>query len=322
MDIISAIPPQFHSVILLAVVMLSKYLLLYLVPHHPWHFFNFFCQQLANKVNKTEDSARQQAISGGVATIVTFAPIWLILWLFGDFVEVGFIWQGILLYLALGSMSLTRSAKTIIANLNNGNNYQAKQTLAPLVLRDTSQLSAMGIAKASIEMLVLRYIQEVVTVIFLYAIGGALLAISYRLLIEMHYAWNPKLERMKHFGSLANQLTQLITWLPSRIILVLGLLLHVGQQSTLFWRLTMPMFFKLSNQALLQFFAMALQVKLSGVAIYNGTKLRRAEFNHHGQAPEPHHISQSYQLMARINAIIVLFYASYLILLALLTGIF
>ncbi|WP_448551034.1 cobalamin biosynthesis protein CobD/CbiB [Thalassotalea montiporae] len=311
MDWLAAIPPQFESIVLLLAVLLVKRVLQTIAAHNPWQFFQFFCLQLANKVNKAENGQSQQSISGFVAVIVTFTPLWVILWLFADFVAIPELWQGLLLYFALGSLTLVPNAKTISKALRTGDNYKAKQTLKRLVLRDTSQLSAMGLSKATIEALIIKHMQLTVSVIAIYLVGGALAAISYRLLLEMHYAWNPKRSNMMHFGGFVNALSQLITWLPSRLFLLAGLLLSLGQQSTLLWRLTLPKIFQLNNDALLQFFAIALNTKLAGVAMYEGKKLRRVEFNPKGRAPDINTISQAYQFIGRINTLLVILVVSY-----------
>ena len=314
MNWLAAIPPQFESLLLLLAVLLVKRVLQTVAAHNPWQIFQFFCLQLAHKVNKPENGQGQQRISGFIAVIVTFTPLWLILWLFADFVAIPQLWQGLLLYLALGSLTLTANAQSISKALRTGDNYQAKQNLKTLVLRDTSQLSAMGLSKATIEALIIKHMQLTISVIAIYLVGGALAAISYRLLLEMHYAWNPKRNHMSHFGSFINTLSQLLTWLPSRVLLFVGLLLSFGQQSRLVWRLTLPKIFQLNNNALLQFFAITLNTKLAGVAMYDGKKLRRVEFNPKGRAPDVNTISQAYQFMARINTLLAIFVVSYYVL--------
>jgi len=306
MDVFSAIPLPFHSMLLLLVVLLIKFGLSAIAPHNPWQFFSFFCEQLANKVNKPENGEQQQRISGLVATLVTFTPLWIILWLFADFVEITLLWQGLLLYLALGPLSLKRHLKKVINDIATGNKYRAKQALQPWLRRDTQQLSPMGLAKAAIEMVILRHLQEVIVVIMLYLVGGALFAISYRLLLEMHYAWNPKVAKHTHFGKFVHTVVLFISWLPSRIMLIVGLFLSLGQQSTLLWRLSLPLFFKLSNNALIQFYAQSLNIKLGGVAMYDGVKLRREEFNSKGRPPEIQDIVHSYQFIDRVTALIAI----------------
>lgn len=300
------IPPLFHGIIMLVVVMAIKAGLQRLAPHEPWGFFSFFCRQLAAKVNKAENGTQQQTISGFISVLITFTPLWVILWLFADFVEVAFLWEGLLLYFALGNLTLKPRATKIATAITNSNNYLAKETLQPLVLRETQKLSAMGIAKATIEMLILRSLQQHITVAFIFLIGGGLPAISYRLLLEMHYAWNPKLPQLRAFGRFVGALVQLILWLPSRLILICGLILSFGQQSTLLWRLSLPVFFTLSSQPLVQFFALSMNIRLGGVAMYEGVKLRREESNSNGRQPEPKDIVHAYRFINRIYTLIAI----------------
>ncbi|MFD2165291.1 cobalamin biosynthesis protein [Thalassotalea euphylliae] len=306
MDLITSLPPQLHGITILVVVMLVKRILQGISPHEPFIYFRFFCQQLALKVNKSENGSRQQTISGFVAVLITFAPLWVILWLFADFVQVEALWQALLLYFALGELTLKPTANKVVKTLSAGDKYQAKQLLADQVLRDTEQLSPLGINKATIEMLILRHMQQTVAVSFLFLLGGGLLAISYRLILEMHYSWNQKITALRAFGQFAKQLTELFTWLPCRFMLLAGLFLSFGQQSTLLWRMTMPDFFKLNNHALLQFFAIALNVRLAGVAMYKGIKVRRRSFNDNGKQPEIKDIVSCHQFLSRINTLLAM----------------
>lgn len=294
------LPYYIESLILLVAVILVKTLLQNILPHQPLQGFAFFCKQLAAKVNKTENSQRQQQISGIVAVLVTFVPLWIIIWLFGDFVEVTWLWQGLLLYLALGSCTLSSTAKQIAQAVVANNNYQAKQLLNPYVLRETDKLSAMGINKATIEMLVVRQMQEYFTIVLLFLSGGALVALSYRLLLTMHYSWNIKRKQFQYFGHFANLLIQLIQWLPIRLFTIAGLLLTLGQNSTLYWRLTMSDFFKLNTNIIIKFFALTSNIKLAGVAIYDDSKLRRTSFNDNGQQPNPQDIIHVKDFIFRI----------------------
>lgn len=294
------LPHHIEATLLLVTVILAKFCLQKLSPHQPLLGLNFFCQQLAAKVNKPENSNQQRSISGGVAAAVTFVPLWVIVWLFGDFVEVTWLWQGFLLYLALGSCHLKASSLKIAQAVVANNNYQAKQLLNPLVLRETDKLSGLGINKATIEMLISRNMQEYLTVIVLYLIGGALTAFSYRLLLEFHYAWNTKRPSMTYFGKFAKWLVEVIQWLPIRIFCFLALLLSVGQNSTLYWRLMLSDFFSLNTNIIIKFFALSTNIKLGGVAIYDGVKLRRTSFNDTGQQPSPQDIIHVEKFISRI----------------------
>ena len=275
-----------HSVIILLSVVVLKKLTSLLLPLKPLAFFQFYCNQLANKVNKRENSHSQQRVAGIAGILITLFPLYTIIWLFEAFIEVNWLWQALLLYFSFGSFQIGRYTRKIGKYLHNNQKYEAKQQLKLLVLRETEQLSPMGISKASIEMSLLRLSQEYFTVAILFLAFGPLIAFMYRLLLEMHYSWNIKKSGFYHFGISSNQLVQLVQWFPARILTALILLSSLGQNMMLNFRLTSRYFFKLNNDAPIAALAFAIGAKLGGVAIYNGIKLRKRSFNDQGRQPE------------------------------------
>lgn len=276
-----------YQLLILLTVILSKAVVSHFVPHEPLRYFTFYCQKLGDKVNKQHNSSQQQIIAGLVAMIVTLTPIAVILWLFEAFVAVDFLWQALLLYIALGSIGLAQTNKTIAQALVSKQNYLAKQTLNPWVLRETEPLSSLGLSKACIEMYLLRALGQGYTVAVVFMVFGPLMAICYRLLLEMHYCWNSKLTKFNHFGLYSKHLVNLIQWLPVRVFALLLLFTSVGNNFILFWRLSKQHFFKLNTNIALLLLALNLEVKLGGVAMYeNKEKLRKSSFNDLARQPQ------------------------------------
>jgi len=275
-----------YSVLILVVVVMLKAFVTWLVSHEPLRFFHFYCHQLSEKVNKPENSQQQKKIAGFIAILVTLVPLAIILWLFEDFVAVTELWHALLLYLALGSFGLKSATKQIAQDLVANQSYRAKQTLLSLTLRDTDKLSPLGISKAAIEMQLLKTLQQGYVVACLYLIFGPLTALCYRLLLEMHYCWNVKLAKYDAFGGAAKAMVEIIQWLPVRLFSLLLLILSLGKNFLLFWRLSKPYFFQLNNNFALQLFALVLEIKLGGVAMYNQHKLRRVSFNDLAKQPQ------------------------------------
>jgi adenosylcobinamide-phosphate synthase len=290
MTALTELTPFTYHVLILVVVLIIKSIVSHFITHEPLRFFQFYCAQLGLKVLNTNNSAQHQIIAGLLALLITLVPIVIILWLFADFVAVDYVWQGLLLYLALGSLNLGQINVGIAQALVAKQNYLAKQTLKPLLLRETEQLSQVGLSKAAIEMHLLRSLQQIYVVSFLFLTFGPLSALSYRLMLEMHYCWNTKLGQYKHFGFYSQLFIQLIQWLPSRLMSLLILLSSIGKGSVLFWRLTRGHIFKFNNDFYIAVHAFSLAVRLGGVAMYQGEKLRKAAFNDLGKQPEPRDI--------------------------------
>ena len=279
--------PYFSDQVLILIAVLGfKAILSKYIQHEPLQAFQFYCQQLSRKVNNPNHSETHQAIAGLVAIVVTLIPLATILWLFSVFVAVDYLWQGLLLYLSLGSMTLKVKSKNIARSLVANKNYEAKQLLNALVLRDTTQLSVVGLSKATIEMQLLRTLQQGYVVAFIFIFLGPLSAFCYRLLVEMHYTWNPKRSQFIHFGFYSAKGVYLCQWIPVRLFSLLLLGLNLKQDSLLFWRLSKGYFFKLNNNLALSVLALVLEIKLGGVAIYQQEKFQRVSFNDLAKQPQ------------------------------------
>ncbi len=275
-----------YSVCILLFVMVVKSLVTHFVYHEPLRFFQLYCHLLGNKVNKSKNSAQQQSIAGFVGVVVTLVPIALILWLFEAFVEVKSIWQGLLLYVSLGAFGLKQVNKSIAQALVAKQSYLAKKNLSVWVLRETEQLSSLGVSKAAIEMQLLRHIQQGYVVACIYLLSGPLAALCYRLLLEMHFSWNIKRLEFHYFGAFVNKAVKVCQWLPVRLFSLLLLLSCVGQNALLFWRLSRRYFFQLNTNYVILLLALRLEVKLGGVAMYKQHKLRRVSFNDLAKQPQ------------------------------------
>jgi len=306
-----------YQLVILLIVISAKATINHFISHEPLQFFQFYCQKLSDKVNKPHNSPQQQTISGLVAILVTLLPIAVILYLFEAFIEVNILWQALLLYFAIGSFGLTETNKTIAQALVAKQSYFAKQTLKPWVLRETEPLSPIGLSKSSIEMQLLRTLQQGYTVAVIFLIIGPLTAISYRLILEMHYCWNTKLVQHRYFGLYSKHLVNLLQWLPVRIFSLLLLFTSIGKDFVLFWRLCKQYFFQLDNNIALLLLALNLEVKLGGVALYQHSnqdkqKLNKASFNDLARQPQITdiiHASSKVKHIIYVSLFVVIFIA-------------
>ena len=280
-----------YQLLILLTAIISKGFISHFSYHEPLRFFQFYCLKLSDKVNKPQNTPQQQTIAGLVAILITLVPIAVILWLFEAFIEVDFLWQVFLLYLAMGAFGLSSINRSIAQALVAKQNYFAKQTLKPLVLRETEPLSGLGLSKTAIEMKLLRTLQQGYCVAVIFLIAGPLTAILFRLLLEMHYCWNTKLEKFAHFGLYSKLIVNLLQWLPVRIFSLLMLFTSIGKNFLLFWRLCKNYFFQLDNNIAILLLALSLEVKLGGVAMYannndTSNKLRKISFNDLARQPQ------------------------------------
>jgi len=304
-SLINTLPEAAFSILILLLVVCLKLLITKLSPSQSLPVFQLYCQRLADKVNKESNSQNHRVIAGFIATVITFIPLVVILWLFEDFIALPWLWSAILLYFSFGPFTLNKTALQVAKSLTAHDKYQAKQLISPLVLRDIEQLSSLGICKTTIEVLLLKKLQLQFIVGFYFLIFGPLAAISFRLLIEMHYSWNIKQHQFQAFGKTINNIVGIFQWLPSRLFLFLLLLITINQSIVLFWRLVKQYFYTLNNSVVISYCAYSLGIKLGGVAMYNKHKVRRLSFNDQGRQPEPKHIVQAIKLTNLVMALAV-----------------
>tara|TARA_B110001452_G_C14816653_1_gene285066 strand:- start:77 stop:493 length:417 start_codon:yes stop_codon:yes gene_type:complete len=127
----------------------------------------------------------------------------------------------------------------------------------------------------------------------------------------MHHSWHIKVPNFNSFGRFANLLIQIMVWLPTRLFVICALLLSLGQNTTLLWRLTMNDFFKLNSDIAVNVFALTLNIKLGGVAMYSGIKVRRKTFNDNGRQPEPKDIIIAQKFIERIWLLLSILVGAY-----------
>jgi len=295
---------QLHGFSLQILIFVSIVIIKMVVAHfsstHLLAPFTWYCTRLAQKVNKTQNTDQQQKIAGFIATIITIVPIFIMLWLFADFIAVPWLWQAMLLYLAMGDFQLNNVLKNIIHALQKNQNHLAKQTLKPYVLRNVEPLSSMGINKATIEMLLLRYVQQYFIIGFYFLTFGALTAFSVRLLLEMHYCWNKKQADFNYFGQFISLLNSVLQWLPVRIFALLLLLSSIGKPFIKATSDFKKYFFTVNSNLVISLFATILNIRLAGVAIYNESKLRRPSFNDNGPQPIVDDIIRANKLISQL----------------------
>lgn len=214
--------PVLSSYWVLIVVLAIEQVWIWPTPYHPLTFVRLIATRMAAKVHPSvKRSQYQQRISGGLALTTLLIPWTLLLLLFVNFAEFPYFFDAVLLLIALQFQHLVSTSQKIHSHLLMDKKQLARDSLQPFVLRETQSLSALGIAKANCESLILRFCYQYVAVIFWYLLAGGVGAICYRLIYEFSQSWNTKLVRFRFFGQPAAGLCQLASWLPVRLYLLL-----------------------------------------------------------------------------------------------------
>lgn len=261
--------------VMFAVVLLEK---LWAWPPsvHPLTLVRLLAQGMARKVHPdTSRSESQQRLSGTLAIVVLvllllFPPATLI-WL----AEYPLFFEAFLLLISLSFQPVALSYDKVSKALANEKKALARDMLMPWVLRETDRLSPMGVGKAAIECLLLRFHYQYLATLFWYLLLGGMGAFTYRAIYELSQCWNIKQPRFRHFGKPVANLHGGLSWLPVQLSMLLFALVEkpiAAFRASSKHRLFSPLHTRILASA-----GGALGFQLGGPAFYDGRKIRLAK---------------------------------------------
>lgn len=257
-------------------VLLSAVVIEALLPwpdkYHPLSLWRLLSAKMAKKVlPSNKDTTKQHRISGALACIILLLPACIIIAIFHYLPEYPLFFEALFLMLALRQQTITQTTKRVAAYLTHDKKRLARETLAPIVLRETEALSPLGINKASCESLILRFNYQFCAVVFWFVITGGVGALLYRLLYDCTQQWNTKLASFRHFGWFIRVFTSVLQWPPSMLA---GISLAItGLTFKGFKALTSGHWLN-PRMLVLNVVGASLDYQLSGPAYYNGIKKR------------------------------------------------
>lgn len=294
---------QVFWVLLLCVVM--EKLFAWPDKYHPLSLARLLAHRMAVKVNPySKASQRQQIISGAMAVLILLLPQAVILSFIINIAEYPLFFDALLLLIALQFQPLIEKGRKVSKLLANDKKALARDVLASINLRETDKLSPLGIAKGTIESLLLRFNYQFTNVLFWYLVLGGVAALSYRLLYEFSHCWNTKLIRFQHFGYPAAYLLYLLQWLPNRISLIA---MALAENINGAWQGYKSLSDKYRPQNLLLAVAGGtLGIQLGGPAFYEGRKVRSIKCG--GERQVRHvDLQRSLRLVLKTQAVLLVF---------------
>ena len=188
--------------------------------YHPLSIVVLIAKNLDKKV-RPKYSVSQQIISGTLAYLVVFGPFLFSLYLILALAEFDAFFEGVLLYVAASFTAQKHIYHKVRKALGNEKKLLARQWLSELVKRQTQALSNIGICKAAIESLLLRFVYQLITPLVLYFIGGAIFAMAYRIALECYWQWKRPFSNHSAFAAPVALFCKLCQLLPLSIICLL-----------------------------------------------------------------------------------------------------
>ncbi len=267
----NANPVLTSAIVLLVCVVLEK-VLPWRDSSHPLVLMRLFARNLAKKTVKKNRSVGQQKLAGVLAIAVLVLPLCIFMFTFLWFAEYSWFFSGMFLLVALRFNPTAKQTQKIEHLLKSNKKALARNQLQRIVLRQTDNLSSMGIVKATMETFILRFHYQYICTLFWYLILGGAGALVYRCCYEMSQEWNIKSEQFKHYGRPVSWLCLLLQWIPVRLS---GLLFTATLGLMAAYRSLKALTGNVSTHTLLlAIFAGALGCRLGGPAYYQNKKMR------------------------------------------------
>lgn len=128
-----------------------------------------------------------------------------------------FVFDVLVLYLALGAHNLKQHALDIKGALISDNLELARKEVGLLVHCDTKEMSRQDVIFACVGSVLEHGNDAIMAPIFWFMILGAPGAVLYRLVSLLHSMWGYKDARYKNFGLVATRINHVLNWIPSRL---------------------------------------------------------------------------------------------------------
>jgi adenosylcobinamide-phosphate synthase len=121
------------------------------------------------------------------------------------------------LYWCLSARGLADAALAVFAGLRTQHLQQARRALAMIVGREVEALDRQGMTRAAVETVAENFVDGVIAPLFFFAIGGAPLAMGYKMVNTLDSMVGYRNDRYGEFGRAAARIDDGANYLPARL---------------------------------------------------------------------------------------------------------
>lgn len=129
----------------------------------------------------------------------------------------GKLFEIILIYYAMAAFSLKKSAMDVYHAMKKSGVESARVYLSRIVGRDVERLDREGVSRATVETVGENLVDGVIAPLFWAAVGGAPLAMAYRMINTLDSMVGYKNEKYRDFGMASARIDDLANWFPARV---------------------------------------------------------------------------------------------------------
>ena len=238
---------------------------------HPLVGFGYCVGWVEKKVNHTHHTVFASFVWGMCAWVfVICLPLFLCFAAYYYFPQAMFVFDGILLYFAIGYKSLCDHVKRIHTALLENDFAQAKVFVSHIVSRDTTHMTTTDVRKAALESLLENGSDAVFAPIFWFVCLGGPGVLLYRLANTLDAMWGYKNARFLYFGKFSAHIDDVLNWVPARMVAVSYMLMGNVKQGWRCWMSQAKFCASPNAGPVMATGAGALNVRLGGDASYHG----------------------------------------------------
>ena len=208
----------------------------------------------------------------------------------------------LLIYYAVSIRSLETSAMAVYHALKQKSLQTARVNVSHIIGRDVNTLSEAGIASGAVESVAENLVDGVLSPIFYACIGGAPLAMTFKMVSTLDSMIGYKNETYEHFGKAAARMDDLANYIPARLsVIIISISAQIlSKTGALAFRTA---FNEGANHTSPNAgypeasFSGALMVKLNGPSYYGGHMVVKPFIGTRFERPDMSHIKRACDLM-------------------------
>ncbi|MCW8091701.1 cobalamin biosynthesis protein [Alteromonas sp. ASW11-130] len=184
--------------------------------YHPLSVLRIMAASMATKVLPAkQDPAMQHYISGSLGLIILITPFAVLVGLLVYIAEYPLFFEAVLVLAMVDFNHVRYQYQQVVNAVGKNKKVLARETLTPIVYRDCAMLTDIGIAKAAIESLVLRFCYQYWGVLFWFLIAGPVMALVYRMLLTINWEWHWRKPGYLRFSQPVHALTKALRAIPA-----------------------------------------------------------------------------------------------------------
>jgi adenosylcobinamide-phosphate synthase len=272
---------------------------------------------MGSAISATENAFRSltsnRILGGLVFAVALILAVWLAAWGLVRTADAihplcGIAMQAVLIATAVSARSLWDAAGSVWKALDRGQLEQARQRVATIVGRDTARLEQSGVCRATVESVAENFVDGVVSPLFYAAIGGAPLALAYKMVNTLDSMVGYRTQRYLLFGRASARIDDAANYLPARlavpVIAAAAQWLFKSGGSVLRMAVREGRHHSSPNSGLPEAaFSGALHVRLGGADTYRGVLVDKPVIGAVNPPPDPVHIPRACNLLLLSSAI-------------------